>query len=139
MVHGAKVDQFQTKTQHARERKVSNGQHPRFMPLECFYDSINLFRCCEKQLSVGEKTLKVPLCLFAENRARLCDRLRGMKDLPKNSCVFLQGGDNLPLYDTDVDYVFRQVSNFDFEAYDSLASFSCLNIVRRKKIFIYRF
>lgn len=56
--------------------------------------------------SMGPGTLAVPLSLFAENRSRLAAKLK------KGQVVLLQGGESLNLYDTDVDYVFRQESYF---------------------------
>ncbi|KAJ9586246.1 hypothetical protein L9F63_020108 [Diploptera punctata] len=61
--------------------------------------------------SLGEHTLLVPNALFAENRRRLCERLKKNSLLPPKSFILLQGGDSVSLYDTDVDYnYFRQVS-----------------------------
>ena len=61
--------------------------------------------------SLGEHTLFVPNALYAENRRRLCERLKKISLLPPKSYVLLQGGDTVSLYDTDVCYNdFRQVS-----------------------------
>jgi hypothetical protein len=60
--------------------------------------------------SIGDHTLFVPNTLFAENRRRLCQRLRENTNVPRNAIVVLQGGESVSLYDTDVEYVFRQVS-----------------------------
>lgn len=58
---------------------------------------------------MGGDTHQVPLELFALNRKRLVDRLRAGNG---KSIVVLQGGDEVPFYDTDTTYhVFRQVSN----------------------------
>lgn len=54
--------------------------------------------------SMGPGTLDVPLSLFAKNRSRLANSLK------KGQMVVLQGGDDLSFYDTDVQYVFRQVT-----------------------------
>jgi Xaa-Pro dipeptidase len=51
----------------------------------------------------------VPNTLFADNRRRLCQRLRENTAVPENAFILLQGGESLSLYDTDVEYVFRQV------------------------------
>lgn len=61
---------------------------------------------------MGDHTLFVPNALFAENRRRLCQRLRKNPNVPQNAFILLQGGESVSLYDTDVDYVFRQVSYF---------------------------
>lgn len=59
--------------------------------------------------SMGQHTLKVPMELFALNRRRLCDALR--PKVPDGAVVLLQGGDDVPLYCTDVNYgEFKQVS-----------------------------
>ncbi|XP_065166338.1 xaa-Pro dipeptidase [Atheta coriaria] len=62
------------------------------------------------RLSMGGDTHQVPLELFALNRKRLVDRLRAGNG---KSIVVLQGGDEVPFYDTDTTYhVFRQESYF---------------------------
>uniref|UniRef100_K7FLR7 Xaa-Pro dipeptidase n=1 Tax=Pelodiscus sinensis TaxID=13735 RepID=K7FLR7_PELSI len=61
---------------------------------------------------LGNETLKVPIALFALNRKRLCDRLRGNKDVPKNAIVLLQGGEETQRYCTDTGILFRQESYF---------------------------
>ena len=59
-------------------------------------------------LSMGPGTFEVPLELFQTNRVRLSERLRGLT--VGNAIVVLQGGSELPFYDTDTTYhVFRQV------------------------------
>lgn len=62
--------------------------------------------------SMGPHTLQVSSELFALNRKRLCKRLRDVGGVKNNAVVVLQGGVLQNLYDTDVDYVFRQVSAF---------------------------
>ncbi|XP_019348486.1 xaa-Pro dipeptidase isoform X3 [Alligator mississippiensis] len=61
---------------------------------------------------LGKETLQVPVALFAQNRKRLCDRLRQNKDVQKNSIVLLQGGEDAQRYCTDTGIVFRQESYF---------------------------
>jgi Xaa-Pro dipeptidase len=58
---------------------------------------------------MGDHTLFVPNALFIENRRRLCQRLRENTGVPQNAFIVLQGGESLSLYDTDVEYIFRQV------------------------------
>ncbi|XP_046452163.1 xaa-Pro dipeptidase-like isoform X2 [Daphnia pulex] len=65
-----------------------------------------------RYFSQGEGTLQVPMDLFAVNRDRLCKSLRQLPKLQKNSVVVLQGGQGIPRYCTDVEYVFRQESFF---------------------------
>ncbi|XP_031784394.1 xaa-Pro dipeptidase isoform X2 [Nasonia vitripennis] len=63
----------------------------------------------------GDHTLKVPMSLFAENRARLVARLRANPKVTKaGSFVLLQGGVDVPFNDTDVDWPFRQESFFQW-------------------------
>lgn len=54
--------------------------------------------------SMGPGTLEVPLSLFAKNRKRLAEKLK------PGQIVVLQGGESINHYDTDVEYVFRQVT-----------------------------
>lgn len=54
--------------------------------------------------TMGPGTLEVPLSLFENNRKRLASQLKS------GQIVVLQGGDAINHYDTDVEYVFRQVS-----------------------------
>lgn len=56
--------------------------------------------------SMGPGTLEVPLSLFATNRQRLAEKLK------PGQVVVLQGGEDISHYDTDVSYLFRQVSYF---------------------------
>ncbi|XP_049875085.1 xaa-Pro dipeptidase [Pectinophora gossypiella] len=56
--------------------------------------------------SMGPGTYEVPLSLFAKNRQRLASQLKS------GQIVVLQGGEDISLYDTDVQYVFRQESYF---------------------------
>lgn len=59
---------------------------------------------------MGNGTHEISVKLFALNRKRLIDELK-LKNLG-NVCVLLQGGNEVPFYDTDITYnVFRQVSN----------------------------
>lgn len=59
---------------------------------------------------MGPNTHSIPMTLFRENRDRVMAELRKIPALEgKQALVVLQGGDNISLYDTDVDYVFRQV------------------------------
>lgn len=63
------------------------------------------------KFQMGPKTLAVPMSMFKDNRSKLVTALKGANSNGvANSIVLLEGGDNISLYDTDVDYVFRQVS-----------------------------
>lgn len=59
----------------------------------------------------GNQTLSIPISLFAENRRRLCERLRA-KGLADGSVVFLQGGESQTRYCSDTEPLFRQESYF---------------------------
>ena len=59
--------------------------------------------------SQGDHTLKVPMELFSQNRQRLCDKLQHIDTVSSKSVVVLQGGESLSIYDTDREYLFRQV------------------------------
>jgi len=72
-----------------------------------------LCRAKEPGLSMGPGTLTIPLKLFADNRSRLVSKLKEAR-IPENAVVFLQGGNSLPLYNTDVDYNFRQEPFFQW-------------------------
>lgn len=54
-----------------------------------------------KVLSMGPHTLSVPVELFALNRSRL---VASLKNQIEDSVVLLQGGDEVPFYDTDITY-----------------------------------
>ena len=59
--------------------------------------------------SQGDQTLKVSMELFAQNRDRLCGKLKELGTVSPKSVVILQGGECLSIYDTDREFLFRQV------------------------------
>lgn len=61
---------------------------------------------------MGNKSLPIPMTLFRENRIKVATALKNVPRVNDKAVVFLAGGDNISLYDTDVDFVFRQVSSF---------------------------
>lgn len=61
---------------------------------------------------LGDKSLKVYMRLFAENRNSLLKRLRSQSNLPKHAIVLLQGGKSKNRHCTDHEDVFRQESYF---------------------------
>ena len=64
---------------------------------------------------MGNKTHKVPMALFAQNRTRLAQALKQHQNLPENSVVLLQGGGDQGRCEgdsSDVGPVFRQESFF---------------------------
>lgn len=63
---------------------------------------------------MGNKTLKVPYALHAENRQRLLSRFTRSGDIPKHSFILLEGGKDEIVYDSDTDRLFRQESFFQW-------------------------
>ncbi|XP_049826665.1 xaa-Pro dipeptidase isoform X2 [Aethina tumida] len=61
------------------------------------------------KLAMGPGTLEIKPELFRINRNRLVEDL---KTKAPNGIVFLQGGSEIPFYDTDTTYIFRQESYF---------------------------
>lgn len=58
----------------------------------------------------GDHTITVPKTLFRDNRTRLAHRLRETAGVPgEGGFVLLQGGEDVPFNDTDINYEFRQV------------------------------
>lgn len=51
---------------------------------------------------MGNKTLKVPMALFAQNRRRLVEALKKEPSLPKNSIALLQGGKYIEFMNFDL-------------------------------------
>lgn len=66
-----------------------------------FYQHLRMAPAEVKALSMGPHTLSVPVELFALNRSRL---VTSLKDKAEDSVVLLQGGDEVPFYDTDITY-----------------------------------
>lgn len=64
---------------------------------------------------MGPGTHEVPMELFELNRQRLVEKLIQKENLG-NAVVLLQGGSEIPFYDTDTAYIFRQVSVFPVSA-----------------------
>lgn len=62
------------------------------------------------KIDMGPNTYAIPVSLFRENRLRVCDALKNGLDVQQNSFILLKGGESINLYNTDVEYVFRQVS-----------------------------
>lgn len=63
----------------------------------------------EATIDMGPGTHAIPLSLFRDNRNRVCTELKANPSVDASTFVLLQGGDTVPFYDTDTDYVFRQV------------------------------
>lgn len=60
---------------------------------------------------MGPQTHAIPMEMYRENRERVTKALKvAMPTIKEGSLVLLQGGQDKSLYDTDVDYVFRQVN-----------------------------
>ena len=67
--------------------------------------------------SMGNKTLRVPMALFAKNRSRLVEALTESPNLPKHSIVLLQGGGDQGICEgdsCDFGVVFRQEAYFQW-------------------------
>lgn len=71
-------------------------------------------------LNMGPNTHSVPVSMFKDNRERVMAELKKQSDVSDNSYVLLQGGDSINLYNTDVEYVFKQVSFCRFLLFISL-------------------
>lgn len=56
---------------------------------------------------MGPDTLAIPMEMFRESRAKVCDALKSATT--RDSAILLEGGSDLSWYDTDVDHVFKQV------------------------------
>lgn len=66
----------------------------------------------EATIDMGPGTHAVPLSLFRDNRLRVCNAIKNISNISDDKTfVLLQGGDSLNLYNTDVEYIFRQVSH----------------------------
>lgn len=63
---------------------------------------------------MGPNTLAVPMSLFRDNRIKLIEELKKQTGIDDKTYVLLQGGDDISVYDTDVQYVFRQESYFNY-------------------------
>lgn len=61
-------------------------------------------------INMGPDTHSIAVSMFKENRDRVVAALRTHKGVPDHSIVLLEGGNTINLYNTDVQYVFRQVS-----------------------------
>lgn len=64
----------------------------------------------EKTIDMGPGTLAIPLSLFHDNRTRVCTELKKNPSVDASTFILLQGGDSIPFYDSDTEYVFRQVT-----------------------------
>lgn len=77
--------------------------------------TISFDRTSEPCFSMGEGTHKVPMSMHAENRGKLCEALRRTSGISESAVIFLQGGSENPVYDTDTTFPgFRQESNFQY-------------------------
>ena len=63
--------------------------------------------------SQGLDTLKVPRQLHADNRKKLLARFK-TSEVPENAIILLKGGCSTPIDDSDIEYVFKQESNFQY-------------------------
>ncbi|KAM7348078.1 dipeptidase C [Cochliomyia hominivorax] len=63
---------------------------------------------------MGPETFAVPMALFRKNRQKLCAALRESSAVEKGSFVLLEGGKDVSFNDTDINYLFRQESYFQY-------------------------
>lgn len=63
---------------------------------------------------MGPETLAVPMTLFRNNRNRVVKELQKSNRVDEKTYVLLQGGTDVSFNDTDVDYLFRQESYFQY-------------------------
>jgi len=63
---------------------------------------------------MGLQTLKVGLQLHTTNRAKLIHKLKSGHPVPQKSLLLFKGGDDQPIYDSDIDHVFKQESTFQY-------------------------
>lgn len=63
-------------------------------------------------IDMGPGTYAIPMSLFRDNRLRVCNALRTIANIgDEKTFILLQGGEAINLYNTDVEYLFRQVRN----------------------------
>lgn len=68
----------------------------------------------EQTISMGPGTHAIPVSLFRGNRLRVCNALQAFSKpeaIDEKTYVLLQGGDSINWYNTDVEYVFKQVNS----------------------------
>lgn len=73
-------------------------------------------------IKMGPGTHSIPLSLFRDNRQRVCNEIKKQNINETGVYILLQGGDTIGFYDTDTDYVFRQVKQTICLSSHSLAS-----------------
>lgn len=63
---------------------------------------------------MGSHTHAISMTLYRDNRMKVVNELQRAHNFGADSkpVILLQGGDNISHYDTDVDYVFRQVRKY---------------------------
>lgn len=74
----------------------------------------------EATINMGPGTYAIPLSLFRDNRNRVCNELKKIPLLDASTFVLLEGGKSIPFYDTDTEYLFRQVDFHFFGSLDAL-------------------
>ncbi|CAH0392193.1 unnamed protein product [Bemisia tabaci] len=90
--------------------KSSGGKHPKQDSPPTSSGSAEHMR--KPQYSMGEHTFKVSMDLFELNRDRLVKELKKDGKCPENSVIVMKGGSGVSLYDTDIEYLFRQEGYF---------------------------
>lgn len=64
--------------------------------------------------SMGQQTYAVPMALFRQNRAKVCAALRENAAIKRSTYVLMEGGRDVSFNDTDVSFLFRQESYFQY-------------------------
>ncbi|XP_055390531.1 xaa-Pro dipeptidase-like [Condylostylus longicornis] len=63
---------------------------------------------------MGPGTLEIPMTMFRNNRNKVAREMKNHKLVDNKSYILLQGGNDVSFNDTDVDYLFRQESYFQY-------------------------
>ena len=79
----------------------------------------------------------MPMALFAENRRRLCERLRAREGMETGAVVVLQGGEQTQRYCTDTDVLFRQVWTANLSKSSSVLCNFLGSLCRFAKLYIF--
>jgi len=62
---------------------------------------------------MGQKSVKVPMTMHKDNRAKLLKRFK-TPEVPDSALLIFRGGDSKPIDDSDIEFVFKQESYFQY-------------------------
>jgi len=62
---------------------------------------------------MGQKSAKVPMSMHKDNRERLLKRFK-TSEVPETALLVFRGGDSKPIDDSDIEFVFKQESYFQY-------------------------